>query len=194
MTPHVVMVPGLRGDTPTHWQQVLTPALGATHLPTHRAPDDLAGRTADITASIESREGPVLLVGHSAGVLTILHWARAAEPGLTSRVHAALLVTPPALERELPGAYPRLGELRRAGWLPLPQGPLPFDSTVLVSDDDELGPAVVVQGLARRWGSTVVGAGPVGHANPAAGFGDWPFVAECIRAAGAGAGAGMQVH
>ncbi|KRE35720.1 hypothetical protein ASG73_13485 [Janibacter sp. Soil728] len=190
MTPHVVMVPGLRGDTPTHWQQVLTPALGATHLPTHRAPDDLAGRTADITASIESREGPVLLVGHSAGVLTILHWAQAAGAGLTGRVHAALLVTPPTLERELPEAYPRLEELRRTGWLPLPAGPLPFDSTVLVSDDDPLGPPEEVEALAGQWGSSVLGAGPVGHANPAAGFGDWPFVAECIRAVGAG----VQVH
>lgn len=188
MMPRVVMVPGLRGDTPDHWQQILAPAFGATHLPMHRAPSDLAGRTADLTATIESLDGPIILVGHSAGVLTILHWAwaTAAEPRLTARVHAALLVTPPTLERELPEVYPRLEELRATGWLPLPEGSLPFDSTVLVSDDDPLGPPEEVAALARQWGSKVVGAGPVGHANPAAGYGDWPFVAECIRAAVAG--------
>ena len=90
-------------------------------------------------------------------------------------------MTPPTLRAELPPVYPRLSQMRAAGWLPVPSGRLPFASTVLVSEDDALGPPDEVAELAGAWGSALVPAGHVGHANPASGFGEWPFVEEVVE-------------
>lgn len=177
----VVMVPGLRGDAPDHWQQRLTEPLGALHLPTGRTPLDLDGRVADLAAAVEESDGPVVLVAHSAGVLTLLHWAAGAPAAATARVEHALLVTPPTLSAELPPVYPRLAELHDAGWLPVPESPLPFATTVLASDDDALGPRDEVTALAQGWGADLARAGAVGHANPASGHGDWPLVEDLVR-------------
>lgn len=94
---------------------------------------------------------------------------------------SALLVTPPALADELPTGYPRLAELEEAGWLPVPDHPLPFATTVVLSEDDPLGPLGQVTRMATRWSAATVTAGPVGHVNPAAGLRDWPWVEERIE-------------
>ena len=41
--------------------------------------------------------------------------------------------------------------------------------------DVPLGSFDLVAGLARDWGSRLVDLGPVGHLNPASGFGEWPM-------------------
>lgn len=175
----VILVPGLRGAAPDHWQERLARS-GATHLPTERAPLDLAARVRDIEEAVAAATGPVVLVAHSAGVLTAAHWA---ATGSVERVSLALLVTPPTLTRELPAAYPRLAELRETGWLPIPQEPLPFPSRAILSDDDDLAPGDSALRLTRAWGATVVRAGCVGHANPAAGFGEWPQMRRLVEEA-----------
>lgn len=177
----IVLVPGLRGPAPEHWQERMAARTGATHLRVDRAPLDLQARVADLDAAVASSPGRVLLVAHSAGVLTLVHWASRALPEQVERVASALLVTPPTLGAELPPVYPRLTELRDAGWLPLPDGPIPFASTVLASEDDPLGPPEEVVTLAGRWQARLVPAGHVGHANPASGFGEWPFVDEVVE-------------
>ena len=120
---------------------------------------------------IEDVDGPVTIVAHSAGVLTTVHWA--AQRTQTSVV-GALLVTPPDLAAPLPAPYPTLADLRVNGWLPIPRDPLPFPSIVAASADDALGHPDRVRALALAWGSRVHDLGPVGHLNPASGFGPWP--------------------
>lgn len=124
---------------------------------------------------------PCVLVAHSAAVLTLVHWAARAASERTDGVVSALLVTPPALAGELPTGYPRLAELEEAGWLPVPDHPLPFATTVVLSEDDPLGPLGQVTRMATRWSAATVTASPVGHANPAAGLRDWPWVEERIE-------------
>ena len=60
-------------------------------------------------------------------------------------VRGALLATPPDLARPLPAEYPSLRELKESGWLPIPR--------------------------TRLWFPSI---GPVGHLNPASGYGEWP--------------------
>jgi predicted alpha/beta hydrolase family esterase len=169
----VVLVPGLRGHVEDHWQTLLAARLAHVRVVESYDRDkrDLAGRVADLHQVVQDAGTPVTLVAHSAGVLTTVHWAR--THAHAAEVRGALLATPPALTEELPAAYPRLAELREAGWLPIPQAPLPFPSIVAASTDDELGPVDGVRALADAWGSRFVDVGPVGHLNPASGYGEW---------------------
>jgi predicted alpha/beta hydrolase family esterase len=171
--PHTtVIVPGLRGHVEDHWQTRLAAKLpGAVMVPSlERGKRDLAGRVADLQRVVERADGPVTIVAHSAGVLSTVHWACQHD----MPVRGALLATPPDLAGPLGPAYPSLEELRASGWLPIPQVSLPFPSIVAASSNDELGAPENVRRLAAAWGSRLIDLGPVGHLNPASGYGEWP--------------------
>ena len=168
----LVIVPGLRGHVEDHWQTRLAAKLpDSVVVPSFgRAKRDLAGRVADLHRVIEDAGAPVTIVAHSAGVLTTLHWA--ARHDLP--VRGALLATPPDLAAPLGPEYPTLGELEESGWLPIPVAPLRFPSIVAASTNDALGDFENVRSFAQAWGSRFIDVGPVGHLNPASGYGDWP--------------------
>lgn len=184
--PTVVLVPGLRGHDEEHWQTKLAATLpGArTVPPLGRAEASLQARVELLDRIVEDVAGPVVLVAHSAGALVAVHWA---EQKGGSTVVGALLATPPALAAELPPAYPSIRRLRQHGWLPIPRRPLPFPSILAASSDDPLGNTVRLTALARAWGSRWHALGPVGHLNPASGFGEWPGARPLIAELAAGA-------
>ncbi|HEY7007417.1 MAG TPA: alpha/beta hydrolase [Jatrophihabitantaceae bacterium] len=170
----IVLVPGLRGHVSAHWQTRLeatlpnaisVPGLGSSY-------PSLDDRVALLHRIVEDVDRPVTLVAHSAGVLTAVHWAARVVGSVP--VTGALLVTPPTLAAPLPAPYPALAELRANGWLPIPTAPLPFPSIVAASTNDALGDHEQVRALADAWGSRFHSLGPVGHLNPASGYGDWP--------------------
>jgi predicted alpha/beta hydrolase family esterase len=171
--PHtIVIVPGLRGHVDEHWQTLLAVELDHVRVVESYDRDkrDLVGRVADLDHVIQDAGTPVTLVAHSAGVLTTVHWATRH----VADIRGALLATPPPLVEELPAEYPTLAELRENGWLPIPLTRLAFPSIVAASTNDALGPVESVRALADAWGSRFVDVGPVGHLNPAAGYGEWP--------------------
>jgi len=197
MKASVLIVPGLRGHVPEHWQTLLAERLPNARTVPPLEVDGLscAARVAAIEAELAKINGPVILVAHSAGVLMVAHWAarhgrRAGDAGGTggSYVAGALLVTPPDLNAAWPSNYPQPDVLRAQGWDPLPAGPLPFPSIVCASDNDHLASPEAVRELARGWGGALLELGEVGHMNPASGFGPWPMaeglVAEVARMAG----------
>jgi predicted alpha/beta hydrolase family esterase len=172
--PHtIVIVPGLRGHVEDHWQTRLASRLPAVRVveSVGRPKRDLAGRVTDLQLVVEEVGGPVTFVAHSAGCLVTAHWALEHS---TAKVRAALLATPPDLATPLPSEYPSLDELRTSGWLPIPQARLPFPSIVAASTNDALGDYERVREISDAWGSRFIGVGPVGHLNPASGYGDWP--------------------
>ncbi|MFD0337386.1 RBBP9/YdeN family alpha/beta hydrolase [Streptomyces sp. NPDC127117] len=190
-TPTVVLVPGLRDHVPDHWQTILAARIaGAVTVPP--PPDDGLGRDARVTAlndTLSRIRGPVVLVAHSAGVLTTVHWAaRHRHP-----VRGALLATPPDFDTPLPDGHPGPETLRENGWLPVPRTPLPFPSIVAASTNDPLARPDRVAELARAWGSRLVDLGPVGHLNPASGYGEWPQAPELLHAFGCGTSADTEV-
>ena len=180
----VVLVPGLRGHVDDHWQTHLARALpnAVTVAPLGRENPSLERRVRQLDQVIAETTSPVVLVAHSAGCLVAVHWAAR----FSGPVVGALLATPPALADELPPEYPSIRTLRERGWLPVPRQPLPFPSVVALSANDPLGSPVRVRALARAWGSRLRALGPVGHLNPASGFGPWPgavgLVAELANA------------
>ncbi|MCF3936788.1 RBBP9/YdeN family alpha/beta hydrolase [Gordonia tangerina] len=169
--PTVVIVPGLRDHLADHWQTHLAAALDSVIVPPlERDKLSRQARVAALDEVLHRVRGPVVLVAHSAGVITTVHWAQ--HP--TREIAGALLVTPADLELPLPAGYPSTADLDDGGWNPIPRRRLPFPSTVAASRSDPLGGFRRITGMAEVWGSRVVDLGDVGHLNPAAGYGPWP--------------------
>lgn len=177
--PTVLIVPGLRDHVAQHWQTLLAARLpqARTVPPMGRADLDCATRVDAIERALGQIEGPVVLVAHSGGTITVAHWARRHR----RPIQGALLATPPDFERPMPEGYPTLGALERAGWLPVPRERLAFRSIVAASRNDPLADFAQVADLARAWGSRLADLGEVGHLNPASGYGEWPRADEFIR-------------
>jgi predicted alpha/beta hydrolase family esterase len=180
----VLIVPGLRDHVAEHWQTVLgarlprvrsVPPMGRTDL-------SCSARIAAIEHEAQAVDGPLVVVAHSGGVVMLAHWAQQTR----RPVLGALLATPPDFERPMPEGYPSIAELEAGGWLPVPRRRLPFPSIVAASRNDPLGAFDRVAELARGWGSRLVDLGPVGHLNPASGFGEWPMAERLIAEIEAG--------
>ncbi|MBP2318021.1 putative alpha/beta hydrolase family esterase [Nesterenkonia lacusekhoensis] len=69
---------------------------------------------------------------------------------------------------------------------PLPWGPLPAPTHVVVSDDDPHLGLARAQHLTEEWGSTVEVVPGAGRLGTADGYGRWPRIAELIEDAAAG--------
>jgi predicted alpha/beta hydrolase family esterase len=178
--PTVLIVPGLRDHVAQHWQTLL-----AERLPRVRTVEPMGRENLDCLTRVEAVEreaqaiaGPVIIVAHSGGVVTVVQWARRTRRA----VLGALLAAPPDFEEPLPEGYPSLGELKVGGWLPLPRGPLPFPSIVAASRNDPLARFERVEEMAFDWGANLVDLGEVGHLNPASGYGPWPAAEDFITA------------
>ena len=180
--PTILIVPGLRDHVEDHWQTHLARELAASYRVVTVEPlveDKLscAARVQAIQDTVASIDGPFIAVAHSGGVIMFAHWARQHR----AAVHAALLVTPPDFDTPMPAGYPSLDTLRANGWLPVPDGPLPFPTLVATSTNDPLSSEARARELARRWGSPWLSLGAVGHLNPASGFGPWPMARTLIE-------------
>ncbi|GGX76174.1 alpha/beta hydrolase [Streptomyces anandii] len=76
----VVIVPGLRDHVTDHWQTVLAGRLTEAGRVVRTVPPPAAGerlrldaQVAGPAATLAPLDGPVLLVAHSAGVITTVH-------------------------------------------------------------------------------------------------------------------------
>ena len=180
----VLIVPGLRDESAEHWQSLLVKELERVGRPVRnvkpmgRGNLDCALRVAQVDEEAVAANGPVIIVGHSAGALTVAHWASQTR----GEARGALLAVPPNFEVPMPAGYPALDALSAGGWLPLPRTPLPFPSIVAASRNDPLASYEWVTQLAADWHSRMVDLGAVGHLNPASGFGPWPRASELIAA------------
>jgi predicted alpha/beta hydrolase family esterase len=177
----VLIVPGLRGDVPDHWQTLLAARLPKVRTVPPPAQYTLGrlDRVEALDRALASIEGPVIVVAHSAGVMMLAHWAQLTRPNRP--IKGALLATPADMEQPFPAGYPTTEELRDHRWLPIPHRALPFPTILAASRDDPLCLFVRAQAMARDWGSELVDLGPVGHLNPAAGFGEWPQASALIE-------------
>ena len=168
--PSIVIVPGLGGSGPEHWQ-----SLWAAQLPrcarVVQSDWDRPDRELwlqSLRRTIEDAGAPVVLVAHSLACALVAHAVRR-WPGLFARaVRGALLVAPADVDS--PAHTPP--ETR--GFAPIPRARLPFPATVIASDDDPYVSIARARGFAAAWGATFVAAGAIGHINAASGLGDWP--------------------
>ena len=138
---------------------------------------DVEARLDAIDRALDSIDGPVIIVAHSAGCMMVAHWAlRRARPIL-----GALLAAPADVETQMPAGYPSKDVLAAHGWTPIPRQRLPFPTLLAASSNDPLTQLERARSFARDWGSELVELGPQGHLNPASGHGPWPQAKQLIE-------------
>lgn len=169
----MLIVPGLGGSGPAHWQTRWEALYPDHHRVEQRDWDH--PRRADWLAALQAAlvvaaagpttaDRPLVLVAHSLGCALVTH--AAAEPWAAT-VAAALLVAPADVDS--PAHTPP--ETR--DFAPMRLAPLPFPATVVASQDDPYVTLARARTFARAWGADFVDAGPRGHLNAASGLGDW---------------------
>ena len=174
-----VLVPGLRDHVEEHWQTYLQKELprAVTVPPLERDKLSRSARVEALAQTLKSVEGPVVLIAHSAGAITTVHWAMQSQ----RPVRGALLATPSNLGVSLPQGYPSLEDLQANQWTPIPRAPLPFPTIVAASRNDPLARFEWAQQMASAWGARLADLGEVGHLNPASGYGPWSGVHSLLR-------------
>jgi predicted alpha/beta hydrolase family esterase len=167
----VLIVPGLGGSGPDHWQTLWQARLPGAARVVQRdwdRPDRELWLQA-LRRGIEDAGGaPVVAVAHSLGCALIAH-AVSRWPALVRRaVRAALLVAPADVDSRMHTPP----ETRC--FAPMPRARLPFPATVIASRDDPYVAIGRASAFAATWGAGFVDAGALGHINAASGLGDWP--------------------
>lgn len=163
----LILVPGLNGSGPDHWQTRWEAKL-STARRVEQAEWDRPRRDAwveRIVEAVRASRRPAILVAHSLGVVAVAHAAPLMPAGI---VRGAFLVAPPDLDD--PGQLPDLD----AAFAPLPRDPLPFSSLLVASRTDPYCTFERADDIAAAWGSVLVDAGASGHLNSESGHGPWP--------------------
>lgn len=167
-----VVVPGLRDHMEDHWQTHFQKRFPRSVCVPPLEHDKLSrkARVEALERTLAGIEGPVILVAHSAGCITTVHWAQNAA----RQIHGALLATPADVDSPMPAGYPTPEQLEANGWSPAPATTLPFPAILAASRNDPLLSYERAEQLASDWGAQLEDLGQVGHLNPVAGFGPWP--------------------
>jgi predicted alpha/beta hydrolase family esterase len=160
-----LIIPGLHGSGPGHWQHRWLTELDDAVLVEQRdwSRPDRDAWLANAARAVEAHPG-ALLVGHSLGAILITHLA-AECPDLP--IGGALLVAPADVEAAS-GKVPGI-----AGFAPIPTRPLAFPSIVVASRDDAWMSFARARIYANLWESALVDLGRAGHINAETGLGDW---------------------
>jgi predicted alpha/beta hydrolase family esterase len=172
----VLIIPGLHGSGPAHWQSWLQARLRGVRVEqSDWRVADLERWSARIGEVIdEAPQVPHVAVAHSFGCLALAHclWSRrdtVRRDDARGGVRAALLVAPADPDR--------FGVASR-----LPQDDLGVPSTVLASDTDPWMAADSAARWAAAWGSAFINLGDAGHINTEAGFGPLPRALHITQA------------
>lgn len=164
MNAPVLIIPGLGGSGPEHWQSLWEKRLGATRVEqADWDKPDRAGWLSALDAAIATAKASPVLVAHSLSCALVAHWAA------THRrpVHGALLVGPADVDSDT--HTPPEAQVFR----PMPMARLPFPAIVAASRDDPYVAFDRAAQFAHAWGAELFDAGEAGHINTAAGYGEW---------------------
>jgi predicted alpha/beta hydrolase family esterase len=173
----ILIIPGLGGSEPEHWQSRWEAKLPSARRVIQKDWDrpELNTWRGRIIEEVERAEGPVIFVAHSLGVLATVHAAPLLARGASgNKVKGGLLVAPPSAAR-----LSDLNELDPA-FLTLPSEPLAFPAILIASRDDRYSSFADSGALATTLGAKLVDAGFSGHINSESGHGPWPEGLICF--------------
>ncbi|MFF7453196.1 RBBP9/YdeN family alpha/beta hydrolase [Kitasatospora sp. NPDC008115] len=172
-----LVLPGYQGSGPAHWQSRWEAADPASFVRVQqedwdRPEADSWVARVDAAVATAAADGPVVLVAHSLGCVTVARWAAGAPAGRTAAVRGALLVAPADVDH---ADVPEL-----LGFRPVALHRLPFPATVVSSTDDPWVAPERARRFAEAWGARHVEPGALGHLNADSGLGDWPLGRELL--------------
>lgn len=175
----VLVVPGLGGSGPEHWQSLWEASDPAFRRVVQRdwANPDLEEWLETLHRHIVACEVAPVLVAHSLACSLVVHWGKRFGHG----VGAALLVSPSDVDS--PAHTPS----RVHSFSPIPLVRLPFPGIVVASTNDPRVGFERARFFARSWGSRFVAVSGAGHINDSSGLGEWAegrkLLQELLRAA-----------
>jgi predicted alpha/beta hydrolase family esterase len=153
----LLFVPEAGVLSPDHWIERWSGKLSTAQRVEAGEP---AATVARIVARAQGAARPVVLIGHSTGVIA----AALAAPALGSaNVRGAFFVAPPDEEA-----------LATLGWPAPPRTPLPFPSVLVASAADPRASLAASRALAQAWGAEFIDAGEAGRLDAESGHGPWP--------------------
>jgi len=163
---NVLIVPGLRGSGPAHWQSWLHAQVPGSRRVEQQdnAVADLKIWSQRVASALEVSSQPAWIVAHSFGTLATLH----ALEKIPERVEGILLVAP---------ADPDKFGVDHL----LPQRPIDIPAILVGSRNDPWLTLTKARGLARRIGASFLDLGEAGHINTESGYGPWPRGLELLR-------------
>lgn len=161
-----LIVPGLNGSGPGHWQTIWEEKYDCERVYQRDWENpDLALWMDTLNAAVTAGSERSIIVAHSLGCLTVAHWAQA-YPENTGRIQCGFLVAPPDVKSsfDIPEAL-RCFATHKV---------IPFPSLLVGSESDHHMTLEAARRLAGFWKSRFVNAGTVGHINLDSGHGPWP--------------------
>jgi predicted alpha/beta hydrolase family esterase len=164
MNPRYLVLPGVGGSGPEHWQTLWERCDTRFQRVQQRDWDNpvCSAWVSALEGAVKASGPDVVLVAHSLGCLLAAHWAE--ETHL--KIRAALLVAVP--DPSGPN-FPQ----QATGFFPLPQKKLPFQSLLVASSDDPYGSIDFAGRCSSVWGSTFKNVGAAGHINASSNLGEW---------------------
>lgn len=162
----LILVPGLGGLDPDHWQARWGGRLSTARHVEQRDwhapdPEDWTDR---IVAAVAETTRPAVILAHGLGVIATVRAAPSFRPDV---VRGALLVAPLDVERPDLDAHVH-------AFSPVPRDPLPFPALLVASRNDPNCDYARADDFAHAWGAALVDAGEAGSLDSASGHGPWP--------------------
>lgn len=154
----VLVVPGLNGSGPDHWQSWIEPLIGATRVEqADWSQPDIDLWSTRVADAVRLTPGRVWLVAHSFGCLA----SAVATQTVGELIAGALFVAPASPDR--------FGITER-----IPATPFAFPAVVAASRNDPWMTFPAAKKWAELWGAQLVDLGDAGHVNSESGHGAWP--------------------
>ena len=170
----ILIIPGWSSSGPDHWQTRWERSLKTARRVEQAEwlKPDRAEWTSRIHGEMAAATRPVVLVGHSLGVIAAVQALREAPV----KPAGAFFVAPADIDNAQ--GWPITQGLsldpHEGGFAPIPLATLPCPSVVVASTNDPYCTHERARAFAAAWGSHLVEAGDVGHINAASGHGPWP--------------------
>ncbi|RKG34831.1 alpha/beta hydrolase [Acinetobacter guerrae] len=176
---HTVIIPGVGGSEPQHWQSWLQREL--VHCSRVQQKDwnhpILNEWVEQLLATVQFIEHPIQIVAHSFGCLTSVA-ALAEHPELRKKVKHLTLVAPANPARFGEAGFARNSVYDYADYFH--QLKIVVPTQLIMSENDPWLHFDDAMRLAQAWQIKPVNLGQVGHINVASGFGPFPEIFDYI--------------
>jgi len=175
--PTILILPGWQDSGPNHWQSFwLKKYPNAIKVIQkdwmYPKKDDWVKTLNEYIENNIDKE--IILVSHSLGCATIVHWAKEYFSKTSAKIKGALLVS--ASDVDMP-EFPK--EIQ--GFCSMPLEKLKFKTIVVASEDDPFVSVERTKYFAGNWGAELINIGSHGHMGSESDLGEWIEGEELLK-------------